>query len=443
MPGEIWRSEVRVAKEVTAGLAVSPATRKLYFMNPGLTEAIEVTANEFATGTRDNVRSISLGSSQVGGAGEFPMSADEIVEALLISMAGGVTPTTPTGATNGRLWTFTPSVNLDSMTMEWFDGVRSWQGAGVQGNQLTIAGNVRSRNTVSLDLFAQAINALGGLSGSPADRTPSIIQGYETRAYIDAAGIAPGSSMIPGQLVNWNVRMNNQLGREYTADNTRNANNINTGTLQIEGATFLMRGVPASVANEIANWRAGTLRTIRLEFGTNDAISGETPVNEVQTLTLTGTPTGGTIVVSVLGVNTATIAFNASAAAVATAYQNAINAIPSMVGTIVTGSGGPLPAAVTLTFSGTAAGMDLPVPLLVTNSLTGGSTPSATFGTTTPGYSGKRYVTVDLPAAWTAVNRGQTNEGARAVEFTARYVYDPVLAAGIKIRAQNARTAAW
>ncbi len=443
MPGELWRAEVRVAKEVTSGTPVSPATRKLYLSNPMLTEAIEVTSNEFATGTRDNVRSISLGSSQAGGSSEFPMSADEIIEALLISMQGNVSPTTPTGAVNGRLWTFAPSTTMDSMTMEWFDGVRTWQGAGVQGNQLTIAGNVRSRNTVSLDLFATAIAALGGLSGSPTDRTPSILQGYETRAYIDAAGIPPGSSMIPGQLVNWNVRMNNQLGREYTADNTRNANNINFGTLQIEGATFLMRGVPTSVLNEINNWRAGTLRTIRLEFGTNDPITGDTPVSEVQTLTLTGTPTGGTVTLSVLGVNTATIAFNASSAAVATAYQNALIAIPSLVGATVAGSGGPLPAAVTLTFGGTVAGMDLPLPLLVTNALTGGSTPTATFGTTTPGYSGKRFVTVDLPAAWTAVNRGQANEGARAVEFTARYVYDPVLAAGIKIRAQNARTAAW
>jgi hypothetical protein len=414
-------------------------------MNPVLTPALEVTANEFMTGTRDNVRSISLGSEEVSGGGEFPLSADEIIEPLLIGVNGGVTPTTPTGATNGRLWTFKPGTTLDSMTMEWFDGVRTWQGAGVQVNSLTIAGNVRSRNTVTMDLFAQRLVSTGGLSGSPTDRTPSVIQGFETRAYVDAAGVPPGSSLIPGQLVNWSVALNNQLGREYTADNTRNANNINIGALQIEGATFLMRGIPASVATEFANWRAGTLRTIRLEFGNNDAITGETPVNEVQTVTLTGTPAGGSFVASLLGAVTAPIAFNATAAAVASAFNTALTtAIPWITGTPLVGTAGPLPASVTLTWSGTSvAGLDGPLPLLVTNSLTGGTSPTAVFATTTQGYLGKRKIMLDLPGAWTAANLGQTNEGARAVEFTARYVYDPVLAAGLQLLVLNSRTAAW
>src|SRR3954462_12938533 len=87
-----------------------------------------------------------------------------------------------------------------------------------------------------------------------------------------------------------------------------------------------------------------------------------TPANEVQTLTITGTPTGGTFRLSFRGVTTATIAYNATAAAV----QAALEAI-STVGTgNVTGTGGPLPGTgVVLTFVGQLAGQN--VPLLAIN----------------------------------------------------------------------------
>jgi hypothetical protein len=181
MPGEIWRGQLRAAVETTPGIPIATATRILYFTNPVFDEEIEDTPNEFATGTRDNVRSHSLGASEVSGTAEHPLSPDECIEDFLIAIQGGVTPTTPTGSTNGRLWSFTPgSTAPDAMTAEWHDGVRVWQAAGVHSNVMTIAGNVRERNTVTMDLFATALNLLGTLSGAPAHRTPSITQGFET-----------------------------------------------------------------------------------------------------------------------------------------------------------------------------------------------------------------------------------------------------------------------
>jgi hypothetical protein len=105
-------------------------------------------------------------------------------------------------------------------------------------------------------------------------------------------------------------------------------------------------------------------------------------VNEVQTLTITGTPTGGTFRLSFKSVSTAAIAFNASAAAV----QAALEAI-STVGTgNVVATGGPLPAtAVVLTFQGQLAGTNVPLITVNTPAFTGGTTPVATVAETTPG----------------------------------------------------------
>lgn len=103
-------------------------------------------------------------------------------------------------------------------------------------------------------------------------------------------------------------------------------------------------------------------------------------VNEVQTLTITGTPTGGTFTLTFNGQTTAGIAFNAAASAV----QTALIALSNVAAGDVVCAGGPLPgSAVTITFGAAYGGVD--VPLITANStgLTGGTTPTASVTTTT------------------------------------------------------------
>jgi hypothetical protein len=73
--------------------------------------------------------------------------------------------------------------------------------------------------------------------------------------------------------------------------------------------------------------------------------------NAVQTVTTTGTPTGGTFTLTFEGRTTATIAYNASAAVV----QAALEALPNIGTGNVLGGGGPLPTGVTLTFQNALA----------------------------------------------------------------------------------------
>lgn len=101
--------------------------------------------------------------------------------------------------------------------------------------------------------------------------------------------------------------------------------------------------------------------------------------NEVQTLTVTGAPTGGTFTITWSGQTTDAIAYNATAAEVQAALEALSNIAPGDV--VVTGdAGGPW----TLTWGGTQLGEDVAEPT-TTESFTGGTTPDITVATTTAG----------------------------------------------------------
>lgn len=110
-------------------------------------------------------------------------------------------------------------------------------------------------------------------------------------------------------------------------------------------------------------------------IGTNIVADG---ASEVQTVTITGSPTGGSFTLTHAGQTTTAIAHNASAAAV----QSALRALSNMPesGVSVTGSAGG-PYTVTFADSANVAQMT------ATSSLTGGTTPDVTVATSTEGGS--------------------------------------------------------
>lgn len=102
--------------------------------------------------------------------------------------------------------------------------------------------------------------------------------------------------------------------------------------------------------------------------------------NEVQTITVTGSPTGGTYTLSFGGQTTAGIPWNATAAQVKTALD-ALSSID--VGDVAT-AGGPHPATpITVTFGGGFEGTDVAQMTSSSTGLAGGTTPAATVTTTT------------------------------------------------------------
>lgn len=134
-----------------------------------------------------------------------------------------------------------------------------------------------------------------------------------------------------------------------------------------------------TVDNESAKWMA------KFSITDTPVLDAEVPAagtDEVQTVTVTGTPTGGTYTLTFDSQTTSGIAFDATASAVQTALEGLSN-IDS--GDVVC-AGGPHPdTAVTVTFGGQYDGVDVEQMTGDATGLTGGTTPDVTVTTTTPG----------------------------------------------------------
>jgi len=104
--------------------------------------------------------------------------------------------------------------------------------------------------------------------------------------------------------------------------------------------------------------------------------------NEVQSVSISGAPTGGTFTLTFGGQTTAGIAYNATAAQV----QSALEALSSIGSGNVSCSGGALPgSAVSVTFQGTLGNTDHPLMTANSAGLTGGTSPTVTVTQTTAG----------------------------------------------------------
>ena len=272
MAGELWRRQAQIGKETTAGTAVA-ATRTLYLTDLNVTNERDTTARRYDIGTPDNVLAITQGADVVGGSTTMAMSADEILEMLLISIQGGVTPTTPAGATLARLWTFTPSQTVDSATIRYNDAANAYIAAGMQGNQLTFEGSATGEATLGVDFFGLS-RVAGSLTGALSTRTPTFLEGWRTNVYIDSFGGTAGTTLVSNTVINHSVTYNRNLGRKYFYGNTQSAGAVTAGNLEV-GCQMTFEATSATAATELTNWGANTARLVRIEhLG---------PANEIET----------------------------------------------------------------------------------------------------------------------------------------------------------------
>ncbi len=269
--GNLWSQALQIGKEVTPGTPVA-ATRKAYSTDISMTKTQEPRVHRFPNGTRFNVLQVTKGPTEAGGSVAFPMSASEILEWLSITVQATPAATTPGGATIAKLYTFKPGNTApDSMTIERDDGAgitnNFQQVTGVRGDQLTIAGSAVGENTATFTLFGQDLSdVLAGLTAALPDRTPSILEGWQTNWYATTLGGTPGAGgVLSGSLLEWNVQMGNALSRQYTAQNTQAANSVNFGLGDITGS-FKLAGQSATTRTKLAEWASDTAQLLRLEF---------------------------------------------------------------------------------------------------------------------------------------------------------------------------------
>ena len=269
MAGELWRSVIQMGKETTAGTPVA-ATRKMYFTaDSKLSRKRNARVHKFQRGARENVMAQTLGAEMVEGTLKQPLSANEIIELLLSSVKGAVTPS---GAGAVKLWTVGVGTALDPLTIEWDDGARPWQATGCVGSKLKISGSVGDMTTVEMNVMGLAM-IQNALTGALAERVPTFIEGWETRLYIDAFGGTAGTTAVDGTLVNWEVELDNGMEHEHYAQNDVNAGVITVGEVSAT-AKLTFRADPAVSLTEWGNWDAGTKRLVQLKFGDNVVIDG-------------------------------------------------------------------------------------------------------------------------------------------------------------------------
>lgn len=160
--------------------------------------------------------------------------------------------------------------------------------------------------------------------------------------------------------------------------------------------------------------------------------------NEVQVVTISGSPTGGTFTLTFQGETTAALAYNATAAQVKAALVAASTDLGTDDITVTGSAGGPY----TVTFVGSQeGGQDQPA-MTASGSFTGGTTPSIAVSTSTSGAAGAtdgRENTANIVGICQTFLPWQLMEGDREVSVI--YEADVVQANCFELNAAGARIA--
>lgn len=259
------------------------------------TSALAFSATASAIGTALNALGSITGVGGVGVPTGGPISTTPVVvtftnagnQVMLVANGAaltgagaqptvGVVETTP-GVSSANLWTFTPGNVLDSQTWQFFDGAQALNETGVRGANLKITGDVNNMTTVAMTLAGTNL-VPGPITGSLADRVPDFSEGWETSLYIDALGAVPGTTLVNGTMLSWDVTIDNAVDYKYTASNTLAADSILFGELACT-STIKMEASKQAAITELLNWdNSGSAnpvyRTLRLQFGNNTVLNG-------------------------------------------------------------------------------------------------------------------------------------------------------------------------
>ena len=275
MAGEAFKRLFQVGKEVTPGTPVA-ATRKLYGTG-ALTRDRAIHMVDVQTGNRATVVGGKVRAVVAGGNFVQPLSADEIIEPLLMAVQGSVTPTVVD--TTGKQWVFKATGStLDTATMEFYDGERNWQQTGVNIDTLSIAGSVEADNTLTATFFGREM-ITASQTPALADRQIDIVEGWESQLYIDNLGATPGTTNIPGTMISWKIDFSNNMMRKYFADNTTATGAVILGKIGLK-AEIVMEA-DTSALTEYTNRETAVQRLIRFQFGNNILVGSTTAKKKV------------------------------------------------------------------------------------------------------------------------------------------------------------------
>lgn len=173
---------------------------------------------------------------------------------------------------------------------------------------------------------------------------------------------------------------------------------VNEASLDPDTDQFINEGDDAQLS--VWNWLNGADVNVQagyVSFPLIANLTGETVTesggtSEVQTITITGTPTSGDFTLTYDGDETAAIPYNATAAQVKTALA----ALDTLDASDITVTGGPFPGTpVVVTFD--LAHGDVAALTADDDGLSGGTSPAVGIATTTPGTGGQDDTIYEMP----------------------------------------------
>lgn len=264
------------------------------------------------------------------------------------NICGTVAPTTPAGALTARKRVYDVPLTGLITPRTWTgqfgdpsDNVNQWA-LGF----LTDLGFKADRDSgVNLDGLAglaQIIATGSSFTASPTALPNIPIDGAHMEFYLDSTGAALGTTKLPDELLGTAWSIKGLKAARWVADRTL-ASFKGYTDLKPKCAVSLDMAEDATTRALVSQLRLGQRLFLR--------INAQGPlIDNLQTVTITGSPTGGTFTLTYKSQTTAAIAFNAAASAVQTALL-ALTSIGAGNASVTGGAGGPY----TVSFIGTLA----------------------------------------------------------------------------------------
>jgi len=226
-----------------------------------------------------------------------------------------------------------------------------------------------------------------GVAGVAQIETATVVGTIDVAGEGDAAVIVTASGLA-GSPVTYNVAVANLDTASAVGGKIRTALGLESAitdrfTVSGSGADVVLTKIlkqanDASLNISIDN---GTCTGLTAAPTSVNTTAGVAPVNEVQTVTLTGAPTGGTFDITFDGETAAAIAYDATS----TAFKSALEALSNVGVGQIQATGGPFPATITVTFQGTLAATNV---AQMTGDAANLTEPGVSVGTATAGVRG-------------------------------------------------------
>lgn len=275
-----------LALEATPGTAVTPPTHYLPLLGSITPDRERYSPDESRGTLVQNYRrqAVHIGSTWEGSGGLDPNYAPLLANMVI---KGGVTaPTTPSGATLSRLWTFVPTVtsdNLKSATIYNGDpNVKIWQAVYCMAQEWTISADASGTDaaTMAINGFGRFPTALGSAPTLPSQNIGSLLMPSAMQLWIDTSS-AIGTTEVTGRFISADITIPAGVSQKwYAGGPTGGLNYTKHGrSKRAASATVTVELNDVSVAAEYTTWAADT--TVKMRIRLNGSLIETTagPVN--------------------------------------------------------------------------------------------------------------------------------------------------------------------